>query len=419
MTHKPKYMCWYEEDFWADRFVSQMPRQARHFYRSLLQAALFCPTRPYLPTDDTELALYADADPQDWQTHKAAVLHKFTKVTIEGVELWSHKRLLEQWEKIQKEYSQWSEMGKKSGESRKPKADPTSNHGSTAVQPELNNIGSGIGSGIGKRTTNASLMARNDNDSLVSSISKTTAKPKTPTNSEAKIGGGENSGEAEQLVQTLDTLLSQRPEVDIPANYEKLWLSDFKAALKEYAFSQIQQAVIYSQLPRNQKYYVRSKSICDTLESLIEQAETPSNKKAIDLLWRQALSGKLPKGKPEEKPLGTYKRGRPKVAGDGCEIHTFKGRDNPSPSSAAPLPQCDHEGFWDTLKKLKLFRRCRRPNQPDVYYVGQSLEQAIVSASSPEELRNDLFSEQERLACAQQLVADLESNEIFAEETTT
>ena len=115
MTHKPKYMCWYEEEFWADRYVSQMPRQARHFYRALLQAALFCPTRPYLPTDDSELALYADADPQDWQTHKAAVLHNFAKVTIEGVEVWSHKRLLEQWEKIQKEYSQWSEMGKKSG----------------------------------------------------------------------------------------------------------------------------------------------------------------------------------------------------------------------------------------------------------------------------------------------------------------
>ncbi len=134
---------------WADRYVSQVPRQARHFYRALLQAALFCPTRPYLPTDDAELALYADADPADWQTHKAVVLHKFTKVTIEGVELWSHKRLLEQWEKIQKEYSQWSEMGKKSGESRKPKAEPPPNHGSTAVQPELNNIGSGCGSGSG------------------------------------------------------------------------------------------------------------------------------------------------------------------------------------------------------------------------------------------------------------------------------
>jgi hypothetical protein len=313
MTHKPKYMCWYEEDFWADRYVSQMPRQARHFYRALLQAALFCPTRPYLPTDDTELALYADADPQDWQTHKAAVLHKFTKVTIEGVELWSHKRLLDQWEIIQREFKRWSEMGKKSGESRKAKAEQQPNHGSTAVQPELNNIGSGCGNGNGKRTTIGSLI---DNDPSASSISNLTAKPKTPTNSEVRSGGGKpeawSDDEAVQLVQTLDTLLSQRPEVAIPANYEKLWLSDFKAALKEYSFGQVQQAVIYSQLPRNQKYYVRSKSICANLESLIEQCEMSSNKKAIDVLWRQALSGKLPLAKPEKEP---------------------------SPSSAVPLPE--------------------------------------------------------------------------------
>jgi hypothetical protein len=29
MTHKPKYMCWYEEDFWADRYVTSAITQNR------------------------------------------------------------------------------------------------------------------------------------------------------------------------------------------------------------------------------------------------------------------------------------------------------------------------------------------------------------------------------------------------------
>ena len=153
-THKPRYFCWYEEDFWSDRTVVAMPRQARHFYRALLCAALFCPSRPYLPTDEEELALLADADVADWQTHKAVVLRKFTKVTVDSVELWSHKRLMEQWDLVQKGFAKWSEMGKKSGEARRaktvqPDAEPTLNdvpplnHGSTSVEPTLNNIGSG------------------------------------------------------------------------------------------------------------------------------------------------------------------------------------------------------------------------------------------------------------------------------------
>ena len=301
MTHKPKYMCWYEEEFWADRYVSQMPRPARHFHRALLQAALFCPTRPYLPTDDTELALYADADPQDWQTHKAAVLHNFAKVTIEGVEAWSHNRLLEQWEKIQKEYSQWSEMGKKSGESRKPKAEPP-NHGSTAVQPELNNSGSGFGSGTGngfglKNSDTTTVIDRNDVVSKQSG-SKSSSKPKTPKpvaeTTDCNDRQPHGLDEAEKLVEILHTMLSQRAEVRIPANYAGLWLPDFEAVLERYKFEDVRLAVLYSQLPKNQKYYVRAKGICDSVDSLIEQVLKPANQKACELLWKQAVGGKLP-----------------------------------------------------------------------------------------------------------------------------
>jgi hypothetical protein len=315
MTHKPKYMCWYEEEFWADRYVSQMPRQSRHFYRALLQAALFCPTRPCLPTDDTELALYADADPQDWQTHKAAVLHNFAKVTIEGVEVWSHKRLLEQWEKIQKEYSQWSEMGKKSGESRKPKAEPP-NHGSAAVQPELNNIGSGSGSGsrsgngFGLNNNTSNVIEINDAESNSSSVSK--PKPSKPATKTTESSDNID-GQAEELVEILHTMLVQRAEVKIPDNYAGLWIPDFVEVLKSYSFEEVRMVVLYSQLPKNQKYFVRAKSICDKFDDLwLQVMKFPANQKASLALWNKAKAGNLPPMKgdaPASKTIAERLRG--------------------------------------------------------------------------------------------------------------
>lgn len=127
-TYQPDYLMWFETEFWADRYVSQMPRQARHYYRALLQAGLFCSTRPYLPTDSEELRILADADPNDWQTHESAVLHKFTKVTIDGVELWSHKRLLGEWER----HLKIAQANSKKGSWRRPV-----NGRSTAVEQQL------------------------------------------------------------------------------------------------------------------------------------------------------------------------------------------------------------------------------------------------------------------------------------------
>ena len=310
MTHKPKYMCWYEEDFWADRYVSQMPRQARHFYRALLQAALFCPTRPYLPDDDTVLAMYADADPQDWQTHKTAVLYKFTKEDVGGKPMWSHHRLDEQWDIIQKQYEQWSQAGKRSGQARQPKnqgsieVEQAFNDRSTDDQRQLNNSGCGIGFGTGtgngfglKNSDTTTVIDRNDVVSKQSG-SKSSSKPKTPKpvaeTTDCNDRQTDGLDEAEKLVEILHTMLSQRAEVRIPANYAGLWLPDFEGVLEHYKFEDVRLAVLYSQLPKNQKYYVRAKGICDSVDSLIEQVLKPANQKACELRWKQAVGGKLP-----------------------------------------------------------------------------------------------------------------------------
>lgn len=100
--YQPDFIKWYEPEFWADPHVNRgMTWMQRLLYRALTQAALFCSTRPYLPADDNQLWLLADAgSPQNWLDNKDPVLVKFHKVTIDGVEYWAHKRLLSEWEYI-------------------------------------------------------------------------------------------------------------------------------------------------------------------------------------------------------------------------------------------------------------------------------------------------------------------------------
>ena len=52
VDYKPPFIRWYENDFWSDRSINRMTWMQRHYYRAILLAAFFCPTRPYLPDDD-------------------------------------------------------------------------------------------------------------------------------------------------------------------------------------------------------------------------------------------------------------------------------------------------------------------------------------------------------------------------------
>jgi hypothetical protein len=137
-TYKPKYMTWWEEDFLSDRKVMRMLPQARHYYRALLQAALFCSTRPYLPNIEEELMLLADAiSPEDWSTHRETVLRMFDACELNGVQLYSHKRLLEQWKIMQDQQKHWKEMGRRSAAKRSTTVQPRLSSGSTEQDVDL------------------------------------------------------------------------------------------------------------------------------------------------------------------------------------------------------------------------------------------------------------------------------------------
>jgi uncharacterized protein YdaU (DUF1376 family) len=115
--YQPKYIFWYEQDFSADEQVAYgMDWLQRHFYRTLLQKALICSTRPYLPTSDDQLWLLADAGSKDrWVENKNAVMAKFQLVEVDGKELWAHKRLLRDWEQLEQHHNEKVKAGRSGG----------------------------------------------------------------------------------------------------------------------------------------------------------------------------------------------------------------------------------------------------------------------------------------------------------------
>jgi len=316
-THKPKYFCWYEEDFWSDRRVVRMPSQARHFYRALLCAALFCRTRPYLPLDDDiELQMLADCtEPLQWEAHRDTVMSMFTK-TEHG---YSHPRLIEQWEIVQKGFAKWSEMGKVSAAARaakKPTAvEPQLNPGSTDIGSGHWTLDSGSGNGFGNGSTSHRVNDSLSNDaSQTPPVSKASDPVKTPAsnakaNDDIDWGGVDRNDEAADLAEFLHSLLTKRQDkIVIRPDWKKLFTADFAAALRQtnkimerpYTFAEVKRAIVYSQLPRNQQYYVRSAGILKSIGSLVDQANPPAARKEIAALLRAAESGKLPPPKKQK-----------------------------------------------------------------------------------------------------------------------
>ena len=117
MSHNkymPQYHCWSENDFQADRHVQRMSYPARRLYRALLQAAFTCPTRPYLPADDEELYLLAEADDLEyWILHKEPVLKMFTPFKGEGGEdLLERERLTRDWQQMTETIAQKQKAGR-------------------------------------------------------------------------------------------------------------------------------------------------------------------------------------------------------------------------------------------------------------------------------------------------------------------
>jgi hypothetical protein len=110
------YQPWRNEAFLADEYVQAMSPIQRWIYRTLLQAEFTCSERPYLPDNDVRLwALAGCESRRQWDDNKEVVRARFVPVVIKGVHLLGHKKVLEDWSRIQDALAIRRESASKAG----------------------------------------------------------------------------------------------------------------------------------------------------------------------------------------------------------------------------------------------------------------------------------------------------------------
>jgi len=98
---KAMYQPWNQEGFNADLRVRRMTNVQRWIYKSLLQEAFVCSTRPRLPDNDEELWIMADCDDiNQWLEHRPVIIKMFELISEDGVPLLLHRRLEEDWDRL-------------------------------------------------------------------------------------------------------------------------------------------------------------------------------------------------------------------------------------------------------------------------------------------------------------------------------
>lgn len=116
---KALYQPWNQEGFNADLYVRKMTNTQRWIYKTLLQEAFVCSTRPRLPDDDEQLWMIADCEDIDqWLKNKTAVLRMFERIQEDGVPLLLHRRLEEDWNRLLEKREGKVEAGRKGAERR-------------------------------------------------------------------------------------------------------------------------------------------------------------------------------------------------------------------------------------------------------------------------------------------------------------
>jgi hypothetical protein len=123
---KALYQPWSQETFNADLHVRRMTNVQRWIYKSLLQEAFVCSSRPRLPDDDEELWIMADCDNiEQWLENKQVIVRMFERTQEGGVPLLTHKKLEEDWDRLQEKRDARVEAGRKGGLAKSSKAKQT------------------------------------------------------------------------------------------------------------------------------------------------------------------------------------------------------------------------------------------------------------------------------------------------------
>jgi hypothetical protein len=116
---KPLYQPWNHEEFLSDEGVQELAAIERWMYMTLLHAAFFCSTRPYLPHNNSKLWRLAGCENREqWDKHKAKVLRMFEKIREGDRKLLSQKRLVIDWERENNRRQTLANNGRRGGNAR-------------------------------------------------------------------------------------------------------------------------------------------------------------------------------------------------------------------------------------------------------------------------------------------------------------
>jgi hypothetical protein len=133
---KAMYQPWRHGAFKADIFVMAMKPAQRWMYQTLLHEAFDYATRPYLPDDDNILWMLAGCESKkQWDQNKDVVRARFTPVKIQGADLLSQKRLLEDWARLGQARQSRHEAAKIGGKASAAKRQRIVNESLTDGQP--------------------------------------------------------------------------------------------------------------------------------------------------------------------------------------------------------------------------------------------------------------------------------------------
>lgn len=292
MTDKimPKHVAYHRDLFMGSARVNRrLDWLQRHIYLRLCLEACFCETRPYLPTNDEELALLADVPESVWEENKAPVLAMFTK-SNDG---YTHPRIVSEWERVSNAFEQRRDAAKRGGAANAKRVEES--RSAPAQKPNASHTDLDSNRDHEHETPTTSGNGVIDANVGVSSLRSSSNPNENPKQTQSPT---------DSLVHILSLILSQRQArgdviegrpLTIRDDADTYAFADFEDALSRYSFDEVRHAVLVSQTPRNQKYFIRSAGILKSLDSLVEQSSSPAQMKANEILWKQALSGKLPK----------------------------------------------------------------------------------------------------------------------------
>lgn len=280
-TSAPSYICWHENDFMGDRAVIRMTPHQQLMYRSLCIVARFCETRPYLPDEDNELWLLADADSlEHWKANREAVLVKFHKEIVAGKPMLSQRRVVTDHEAYQQWLNQKSRAGKASANSRQRAL----NGLSTGVQQSSESIES-----CEKVKSNAVLSEQQNEEPLhttvglvQNSLPHNRTTPELPTRREIMELLGSPIALCDlfekQILATNPRRSAQgKKEAALrPDHWKKTWLPDFQRLLDSgYTMVELEKMINLAFGKRWLNFTFRPKNIVENHDKLATDLKIP------------------------------------------------------------------------------------------------------------------------------------------------